>query len=180
MQLNVEARPVDASYPLGEVTWSSSDENILKVDQNGRLLAMGEGSATITLTSSQPTLTTTKTFAVSHIQPSRMEIISSDEDSEIYEGDTCMLTVHFTPENTTMRDVEWVLRTAGDTTYVKLIPMGDSCKVVGLKEAGRIYILAKSLGSSGRYGEYGLRINKKVLITELSFQNPSVSMVEPQ
>lgn len=178
MQLNVEARPVDASYPLGEVTWSSSDENILKVDQNGRLLAMGEGSATITLTSSQPALTTTKTFAVSHIQPSRIEILSSDEDSEIYEGDTCMLTVHFTPENTTMRDVEWGLRTAGDTTYVKLIPMGDSCKVVGLKEAGRIYIQAKSLGSSGRYGEYGLRINKKVLITELSFQNPSVSMVK--
>lgn len=178
MQLNVEFRPVDASYPLGEVTWSSSDENILKVDQNGRLLAMGEGSATITLTSSQPALTTTKTFAVSHIQPSRIEILSSDEDSEIFEGDTCTLTVKFTPENTTMRDVEWVLRTEGDTTYVKLIPMGDSCKVVGLKEAGRIYIQAKSLGSSGRYGEYGLRINKKVLITELSFQNTSVSMVK--
>ncbi|MBR2936813.1 MAG: InlB B-repeat-containing protein, partial [Paludibacteraceae bacterium] len=146
--------------------------------QNGMVTAVGVGTATITLTSSNPSFTTTKEFTVEHIQPSRMEIISSDEDSEIYEGDTCMLTVHFTPENTTMRDVEWGLRTAGDTTYVKLIPMGDSCKVIGLKEAGRIYIQAKSLGSSGRYAEYGLRINKKVLITEMSFQNTSVSMVK--
>jgi uncharacterized protein YjdB len=140
--------------------------------------AVGAGTATITLTSSNPSFTTTKEFTVEHIQPSRMEIISSDEDSEIYEGDTCTLTVNFTPENTTMRDVEWVLRTPSDSTYVKLIPMGESCKVVGLKEAGRIYIRANSLGTYGRNAEYGIRINKKVLITELSFPNASISMVK--
>ena len=170
--------PVESSVKPDAYMWSSSDENILKVDANGLVTGIGEGIATVTLTSTNPSFTTTKEFTVEHIQPSRMEIISSDEDSEIYEGDTCMLRVHFTPENTTMRDVEWGLRTAGDTTYVKLIPMGDSCKVIGLKEAGRIYIQAKSLGSSGRYAEYGLRINKKVLITEMSFQNTSVSMVK--
>ena len=178
LQLMAQTTPIEASVYPESFAWSSNDENVLKVDQNGVVTAVGAGTATITLTSSNPSFTTTKEFTVEHIQPSRMEIISSDEDSEIYEGDTCMLTVHFTPENTTMRDVEWGLRTAGDTTYVKLIPMGDSCKVIGLKEAGRIYIQAKSLGSSGRYAEYGLRINKKVLITEMSFQNTSVSMVK--
>ncbi len=178
LQLMAQTTPIEASVYPDSFAWSSNDESILKVDQNGVVTAVGAGTATITLTSSNPSFTTTKEFIVEHIQPSRMEIISSDEDSEIYEGDTCMLTVHFTPENTTMRDVEWRLRTAGDTTYVKLIPMGDSCKVVGLKEAGRIYIQAKSLGSSGRYGEYGLRINKKVLNTSLNFHNTSVSMVK--
>ena len=170
--------PVESSVQPDAYMWSSSDENILKVDANGLVTGIGEGTATVTLTSTNPALSATKEITVEHIQPTRMEIISSDEDSEIFEGDTCTLTVKFTPENTTMRDVEWGLRTAGDTTYVKLIPMGDSCKVIGLKEAGRIYIQAKSLGSSGRYAGYGLRINKKVLITELSFQNPSVSMVK--
>ena len=178
LQLSVTSNPVDASYPLDGLTWSSSDENILKVDQNGRLIALGEGSATITLTSSQPALTTTKSFTISHIHPSRIEILSSDEDAEIYEGDTCTLTAIISPENTTMRDIEWVLRTPGDTTYVKLIPMGDSCKAIGLKEAGRIYIQAKSLGSSGRYGEYGLRINEKVLLTSLSFRQTTMSMTK--
>ncbi len=178
LQLSVTSNPVDASYPLDGLTWSSSDENILKVDQNGRLIALGEGSATITLTSSQPALTTTKSFTISHIHPSRIEILSSDEDAEIYEGDTCTLTAIISPENTTMRDIEWVLRTPGDTTYVKLIPMGDSCKAIGLKEAGRIYIQAKSLGSSGRYGEYRLRINEKVLLTSLSFRQTTMSMTK--
>lgn len=178
LQLMAQTTPIEASVYPDSFAWSSNDESILKVDQNGVVTAVGAGTATITLTSSNPSFTTTKEFTVEHIQPSRIEIISSDEDSEIYEGDTCMLTVHFTPENTTMRDVEWGLRTAGDTTYVKLIPMGDSCKVIGLKEAWRIYIQAKSLGSSGRYGEYGLCINKKVLNTSLSFHNTSVSMVK--
>ena len=178
LQLMAQTTPIETSVYPDSFAWSSNDESILKVDQNGVVTAVGAGTATITLTSSNPSFTTTKEFTVEHIQPSRMEIISSDEDSEIYEGDTCMLTVHFTPANTTMRDVEWGLRTAGDTTYVKLIPMGDSCKVIGLKEAWRIYIQAKSLGSSGRYGEYGLRINKKVLNTSLSFHNTSVSMVK--
>ena len=178
LQLNVTSSPVDASYPMDGLVWSSSDENILKVDQNGRLIAMGEGSATITLTSSQPSLTTTKSFTVSHIHPSRIEILSSDDDAEIYVGDTCTLTAVLSPENTTMRDIEWVLRTPSDTTYVKLIPMGDSCQVIGLKESGRIYIQAKSLGSSGRYGEYGLRINEKVLLTSLSFRQTTVSMTK--
>ena len=178
LQLSVTSNPVDASYPLDGLVWSSSDENILKVDQNGRLIALGEGSATITLTSSQPALTTTKSFTISHIHPSRIEILSSDEDAEIYEGDTCTLTAIISPENTTMRDIEWVLRTPSDTTYVKLIPMGDSCQVIGLKESGRIYIQAKSLGSSGRYGEYGLRINEKVLLTSLSFRQTTVSMTK--
>ena len=178
LQLMAQTTPIEASVYPDSFAWSSNDESILKVDQNGVVTAVGAGTATITLTSSNPSFTTTKEFTVEHIQPSRIEIISSDEDSEICEGDTCMLTVHFTPENTTMRDVEWGLRTAGDTTYVKLIPMGDSCKVIGLKEAWRIYIQAKSLGSSGRYGEYGLCINKKVLNTSLSFQNTSVSMVK--
>ena len=178
LQLKASTDPVESSVQPEAYMWSSSDENILKVDANGLATGVGEGTATVTLTSTNPALSATKEITVEHIQPTRMEIISSDEDSEIFEGDTCTLTVKFTPENTTMRDVEWVLRTPSDSTYVKLIPMGESCKVVGLKEAGRIYIQAKSLGTSGRYAEYGIRINKKVLITELSFQNASISMVK--
>ena len=178
LQLMAQTTPIEASVYPDSFAWSSSDDSVLKVDANGLVTGIGEGTATVTLTSTNPSFTTTKEFTVEHIQPSRMEIISSDEDSEIYEGDTCMLTVHFTPENTTMRDVEWVLRMPSDSIYVKLLPMGDSCKVIGLKETGRIYIRAKLLGNSDRYAEYGLSINKKVLITEMSFQNTSVSMVK--
>lgn len=49
-QLTATVRPSDAS--LGSVVWSSSDENVATVSDNGLVTAMGEGTALITVSSS--------------------------------------------------------------------------------------------------------------------------------
>ena len=176
MQLQATIIPVYASEPPKGLSWSSSDENILKVDANGQVLAVGVGTATVTLTSATPALTATKQITVEHVRLSRLEIQSSDDDATIFMGDTCTLYAVFTPANTTMRDVEW----STDTTYFKIIPMGDSCKVVGLKETGsrRRSIKVKSLNDSWYSAEYILYVNKKVAVTGIQLTKSEYSLLK--
>ena len=176
MQLQATIIPVYASEPPKGLSWSSSDENILKVDANGQVVAVGVGTATVTLTSANPALTATKQITVEHVRLSRLEIQSSDDDATIFMGDTCTLYAVFSPANTTMRDVEW----STDTTYFKIIPMGDSCKVVGLKETGsrRRSIKVKSLNDSWYSAEYILYVNKKVAVTGIQLTKSEYALLK--
>lgn len=176
MQLQATTTPVYASEPPKGLSWSSSDENILKVDANGQVVAVGVGTATVILTSANPALTATKQITVEHVRLSRLEIQSSDDDATIFMGDTCTLYAVFTPANTTMRDVEW----STDTTYFKIIPMGDSCKVVGLKETGylRRSIKVKSLNDSWYSAEYILYVNKKVAVTGIQLAKSEYALLK--
>ena len=182
LQLNASSNPVESSILPDSYSWSSSDENVLKVDQNGVVTAVGIGKTTITLTSSNPNFTATKEITVDHIQPSKMEILCSDDDGTIRVGDTCTLTAVFYPENTTMRDVKWSIggRNGADSTYIKIIPMGDSCKVIGLQKTRGIpaSVIAKSLGSSGISASYDFYVENKILNTSLTFKLASISMAK--
>ena len=184
LQLNASTNPVESSILPDSYLWSSSDENVLKVDQNGVVTAVGVGTATITLTSSNPNFTATKEITVDHIQPSKMEILCSDDDGTIRVGDTCTLTAVFYPENTTMRDVKWSIggRNGADSTYIKIIPMGDSCKVIGLQKTRNVgfpaSVIAKSLGSSGISASYDFHVQNKILNTSLTFKLASISMAK--
>jgi LPXTG-motif cell wall-anchored protein len=48
LELKASILPSDATNK--EVTWTSSDEKVAKVDENGKVIAVGEGKATITVT----------------------------------------------------------------------------------------------------------------------------------
>ena len=182
LQLNALSNPVESSILPDSYSWSSSDENILQVDQTGLVTAVGLGKATITLTSSNPNFTATKEITVDHIQPSKMELLCSDDDGTIRVGDTCTLTAVFYPENTTMRDVKWSIggRNGADSTYIKIIPMGDSCKLIGLQKTRGIpaSVIAKSLGSSGISVSYDFYVENKILNTSLTFKLASISMAK--
>lgn len=159
LQLQMSTEPVMTSV-LPEATWSSSDERILKVDANGMVTAVGAGTASITLTTSNPEFSATKEITVEHISPTGIEILSSVTDRILVEGDTCTLYAKFTPENTSMREVDWALSDPNDGEYVKLLPMGDSCKVVVLKGGHRSTITATSV-ANGCYGLYTISAMNK-------------------
>ncbi len=161
LQLKAQTVPLEASVYPDSSAWSSSDETILKVDQNGLVTAVDAGTATITLTSSNPNLTAMLDITAEHIMPSGIEIQSSDEDATIEVGDTCTLIAILSPVNTTMRDIEWTLRSPTDSVYVKLIPDGEICKVVGLSEGRSIRINATSVGKSSCYNYYRMTVNQK-------------------
>lgn len=171
LQLQMQTEPVMTSV-LPEATWSSSDESILKVDANGMVTAVGAGTASITLTTSNPEFSATKEITVEHISPTGIEILSSVTERILVEGDTCTLYAKFTPENTSMREVDWALSDPNDGEYVKLLPMGDSCKVVVLKGGHRSTITATSV-ANGCYGSYGIAAMSEgqADLTELFFVN---------
>ena len=62
-QLEVVKNPIDAIDELSPV-WSSSDENVFTVDQNGLVTVMGPGTATITVESNGFTASVEKTANV--------------------------------------------------------------------------------------------------------------------
>ena len=72
LQLQMSTEPVMTSV-LPEATWSSSDESILKVDANGMVTAVGAGTASITLTTSNPEFSATKELCAADIQPFRLK-----------------------------------------------------------------------------------------------------------
>ena len=97
-------QPYDTSNK--KVTWSSSDDNIAKVDTNGLVTAIAVGEATITATTTDGSnltascqVTVVPTLAVSiEVTPNSVE---AEENSEV------QLSVNILPENATYKSVEW-------------------------------------------------------------------------
>ncbi len=85
------------------VTWTSSDDTIATVDENGKVTAVGAGEATITAQVGQKTATATVTVTVP------LTSISLDKDAaRIEKGATTTLTVTYNPVDTTdAKDVTW-------------------------------------------------------------------------
>ena len=97
-----------AVYPSNavddEITWSSENPDIASVSSSGNLVANGVGTATIIAktekgTTSKFTITVKEVFATAIEIENKSESIKIDEEIE--------LSVLFTPENTTNKDIEW-------------------------------------------------------------------------
>ncbi|MCR5450729.1 MAG: leucine-rich repeat protein [Solobacterium sp.] len=86
--------------------WSSSDEKIAVVDENGIITAVGEGSVTITATSEDGGFTASKTIDVfyNHIE----KVAFAEEATETVIGKTRSLIILFTPENASNKAVTYV------------------------------------------------------------------------
>ena len=86
------------------VTWSSSEEAIAKVDQNGKVTAVKAGTATITVTTTDGGKTAT--CAVTVI--AKVASVSLDKTAiTLAEGETQTLTATIAPDNATDKSVTW-------------------------------------------------------------------------
>lgn len=79
------------------VTWTSSDESVAIVDENGKVTALKEGKTTITVTSGE--FKDSYKLEVKEIPITGMEI--NVDSTTMEEGEELQLNVAFTPENTT-------------------------------------------------------------------------------
>lgn len=122
-------QPEDAANK--KVTWSSSDESIVKVGQDGALTPRKEGTATITVTTEDGGFTATcevtataKVVAVSSVK--------LDKSSQtIYVGDETQLKATVSPANATNPDVVWTsskpaVATVDDNGKVKAVSAGST------------------------------------------------------
>ncbi len=118
--LEATVSPADATDV--SVTWSTSDEAVAKVDQNGKVTAVGGGSAVITAAagSKSADCSVTVTVPVESISLDRKEVA-------LVEGETASLTAIILPDDATDKSVEWtssngkvaIVDTEGNITAVK-------------------------------------------------------------
>ena len=87
-----------------DVAWSSNNESVATVDQNGEVNAVAPGTANITVTTQDGDKTAT--CAVTVTQP--VTGVSLDPTSlSLFTGDTATLTATVQPENATNKAVTW-------------------------------------------------------------------------
>ena len=96
------------SLPKGvkteDLVWTSSDSNILIVDENGNIGALKEGTAIITVTTKDEKYTTTCEVKVMPIEVSKVAI---EGESSVTIGSIIKLTPNITPSNATNKKVTW-------------------------------------------------------------------------
>ncbi|MBP1630880.1 MAG: hypothetical protein H6Q15_1773 [Bacteroidetes bacterium] len=119
------------------VTWSSSDDSIAAVDNNGLVTAKVIGNVTITATSVvNPAISTTKQLSIiSEAVPVDGIIINGSSAVDV--GNTLQLSVTYTPSDTTEQGVTWSSSNNGIATV-------NSNGLVTAIAAGNVTISATS------------------------------------
>ena len=126
--LKVTYTPEDTTYE-GGLTFTSSDESVATVDENGRVTALKEGITTITVTAEENGQKFEDKYELT-VEEVKMDSIAIDTvDFELGINRTQQLNVNFYPENTTDdRTVTW---SSSDDSIVKVDENGV---VTALKE----------------------------------------------
>ena len=142
--------PEDAFHK--EVVWSSSNENVVTVDQSGKITAAGPGNAQITVTTTEPDSKVKAVISVAVKQA--VENITFPEDTvTVAIGRTAALKPTIEPQKAPNKKLEW---TSSDETVAKVNAAGQ---VTGIS-VGEAVITAKSLDT----GTVTASIKAKVVI----------------
>lgn len=93
-QLTVSALPEDTT-DTNPYNWTSDNQSVATVDQNGLVKAVGQGTATITVSRGD------KTASCEIVVSAPLESISIQPSLELLKKQTAALTITYNPENTT-------------------------------------------------------------------------------
>ena len=116
--LKASISPADATNK--DVTWTSSDEKIAKVDANGKVTAVGAGKATITVTTKDGNFKATCDITVKNeeVQVVKVTGVSLDKTSvELKINEGLGLKASISPADATNKDVTW---TSSDEKIAKV------------------------------------------------------------
>ncbi len=140
-----------------ELTWQSSDEKIVKVNQKGQVTALKVGKATITVTNKKGEKVE---CAVTVQEKDDNEIVLSKitikGNKEIEVGKTTKLTITYTPKDATNQKVIW------SSNNIQIATVDQKGNVKGLK-AGKVTIMATS--ENGLKATYEVTIKAKAQST---------------
>ena len=123
------------------VTWSSDNENVVTVE-NGKVTAVGTGSATITVTTEDGGKTATCTVTVKEAANVPVTSVSLDKTSlELTEGGTGTLIATVEPNNATNKNVTWSTSNASIATVnngeVTAVSAGTATITVTTADGGK-------------------------------------------
>lgn len=104
--LKLKATVLPADSTTKTVTWSSSDKSVATVDENGKVTAVGEGTATITCKTKSGSKTDTCVVTVKKKKEVTGLALNLDS-KKLYKGKTFTLVPQITPSNATFKEVTW-------------------------------------------------------------------------
>lgn len=165
-KLQVKLNPEDATYE-GDLVWTSSDETVATVDENGVITAIKAGTTTITVKAveGEEEFTDTCTVTVKEIPLNSITINMPDFDLGI--GETQQLGIFIEPEDTTDDlNIEW---SSSDPEIVKV----DENGLVTAVSEGTATITVKA-GDK----EASVKVTAKVIpITSISLEGTDTKVL---
>ena len=112
VQLGYTILPENITF--NEVAWSSSDENVATVDENGKVKAVNGNGSTYSIVQVSPSVfftgsgiySTLKVMVSDELVQAENISLSSEAD-QVYMGESMQLHYTIFPENTTYKTVRW-------------------------------------------------------------------------
>ena len=164
-----------------QVTWSSSNESVAKVDSKGYVTAVGAGTATITATNASPSITATATVTVVEApKPTGIEVVGVPTKKVYAEGekfDPTGLTVKvvysdntsetFSTYNDLCANFQWLDGVTGEetlslgTTSVKCKYGAQETTISGISVVNNIDAFLNSMKAIEADGFDGLPLREK-------------------
>ncbi len=186
------------------VIWTSSDDTIATVDDNGNVTALMEGTATITATTNDGGFTAICTVTVNSERVDVTGVSLSATAKTINAGENFYLTANVTPDNATEKSVTWT--TSDDTIATvddngKVTATGDgtatitattndggftaSCVITVIKREGRVTgVTVTPISKTATVGEiffvtpYITPVDAEDKSVTWSSSNPSIAIVD--
>ena len=163
--LAATVKPDDATDRT--VTWSTSDATVATVDNNGKVTAVKEGSATITAMAGEESATcavsiSKKVIEVASVTLNKTELILTEGDSET-------LTATVKPDDATNKTVTW------STSDESIAKVDNNGKVTAVKE-GTATIIARAGAKSATCA---LSVRRKVIeVTSITLNKAELTLTE--
>ncbi len=117
-KITATVKPDDATNK--EITFESTDEDVVKVDENGNITAVGEGEAEIIIKADGKEITVKVTVEKPYIPVE--DILIYKKEFELEPGDTDKIIAVVTPNEATDKDITY---TSDDETVVKVDENGN-------------------------------------------------------
>lgn len=161
--LHAEIEPATTSDKT--LTWSSTDETVVKVDGRGQITAISGGKARIYATSNSDT--NISDFCEVTVTQPLVGISFSETEIEVFKDDWVQLNVVFTPDNATNKTIKW---TSSD---VNIALVSGNGMVYGINE-GTCSIIATS--EDGNYIAIcrAKVVNKNVPVESINFDKTQI------
>lgn len=163
-KLSAAVTPLDATFR--GVKWTSSNEKVAVVDENGYVVAVGGGSAAIKCTSTDNPMVAASCAVTVKVKATGVNLSSTSV--KIYVGKTKTLTANVLPSDATNKKVTW------KTENSKIATVDKNGKITAVK-AGTTYITATT--ANGKYtAKCKVTVTKIVKSTSVALNKTSLTI----